>query len=341
MGFVALGILIAGLVVGYLYWKRVLDINTQMKRNETRVLYIPTGATYQDVLDSLRAGEFLKNYQTFNWVAEKKNYPQLVKAGRYELRGHLTNNQLVNKLRAGDQQALHLTLNNISGIYELAGVLGEKLEPDSLSFLNLFRSEEALSAFGVNPNTLTAYFLPNTYEVWWNTSPAAFLKRMRREFDQFWTDQRKAQAEKMNLTPIEVVTLASIVESETVQPSEQPTVAGLYINRLRRNMRLQSDPTVIYAIRLDNPQVQIRRVLNRHLRYESPYNTYLNAGLPPGPIKIPELATVDAVLNYEKHNYIFMAADPERPGFHNFASNLRQHNINARKYRNWANRAGL
>ena len=341
LGFIALAVLLGGLVLGYLYWKRVLDINTNMKRNETRVLFIATGATFQDVVDSLKAADLLKNYKTFNWVAEKKNYPELVKAGRYELRGRMTNNELVNQLRSGDQQPIHLTLNNISGIYELAGVLGRKLEPDSLSFLNLFQSQESLSAFGVNPQTLTAYFLPNTYEVWWNTSPTAFLKRMRKEFDKFWDESRSGKAEKLGLTPIEVVTLASIVESETVMPDEQPRVAGLYVNRLERNMRLQSDPTVIFAIKMDQPHLQIKRVLNRHLKYDSPFNTYQNAGLPPGPIRIPELRAIDAVLNKENHAYIFMAADPDRPGYHNFATNLRQHNINARKYQNWANRQGL
>ncbi len=341
LGFGAVAILLAGLTVGYLYWKRVLAVNTNMKRNETRVLFIPTGATFEEVVDSLNSGDIVKNLKTFRWVADKKNYPELVKAGRYELRGHMTNNELVNQLRAGDQQALHVTLNNISGIYQLAGVLGDKLEPDSLSFLNLFKSEESLSAFGVDPYTLTAYFLPNTYEVWWNTSPAAFLKRMRREFDEFWTEERRLKAAELGLTPIEVVTLASIVESETVKKDEQPRVAGLYLNRLKKNMRLQSDPTVIYAIKLDQPQVQIKRVLNRHLTYDSKFNTYKYAGLPPGPIRIPELTAIDAVLNHENHSFIFMAADPSRPGYHNFATNLRQHNINARKYQNWANRNGL
>ena len=341
LGFSALALLITGLILAYVFWNRILAVNTKMKANETRVLYIPTGASFSEVLDSLESGDVVKNYQSFQWVAEKKNYPELIKAGRYELRGKMTNNELVNQLRSGDQQALHLTLNNISGIHELAGVLGDKLEPDSLSFLNLFQSEEALSAFGVDPLSLTAYFLPNTYEVWWNTSPAAFLKRMRYEFDNYWTESRKSKAEDLGLNPIEVVTLASIVESETVKQDEQARVAGLYLNRLRINMRLQSDPTVIYAIKVDQPQVQIRRVLNRHLKYDSKFNTYIYSGLPPGPIRIPELSAIEAVLDHEDHSYLYMAADPSRPGYHNFASNLRQHNINARKYQNWANRAGL
>ncbi|MDZ7846252.1 MAG: endolytic transglycosylase MltG [Owenweeksia sp.] len=334
---IALLLAIAAMVVfAYLDYKRLLAINTTMGQNQTRVLYIPTGATFQDVTDSLQSKGILKNMNTFKWVAKKKSYPSLVKPGRYELRGHLTNNELVNKLRSGDQDPMHLTLHNISGIYQLAGQLGRKLEPDSISFLDLFNSKDALSAFGVDPNTLTAYFLPNTYEVWWDTSPTAFLRRMRQEFDRFWTEERLAKAKKLKLSPIEVVTLASIVESETVRNDEKPTVAGLYLNRLERGMRLQSDPTVIYALKRDDPKVKIPRVYYRHLSYESPFNTYQNAGLPPGPIKIPTHSSIEAVLNPASHNYVYMAADPDRPGYHSFASNLRQHNVNARKYREWA-----
>ena len=341
LGILLILIVLAGLLFGYLYWKRILAVNTTMDENQTKLLYIPTGANFQDVLDSLEAGNILKNESTFKWVAEKKNYPSLVKSGRYELRGRMTNNELINKLRAGDQDPVKLTLHGISGIYDLAGTLSRHLEPDSLSFVSLFRSQEALSAFGVNANTVTAYFLPNTYKVWWDTSPTAFLRRMRQEFDRFWNEQRLARAEKLGLSPIEVVTLASIVERETVREDEKPVVAGLYLNRLERNMLLQSDPTVIYGIRLDKPHVKINRVLYSHLSYDSPYNTYKYPGLPPGPIKIPALSSIDAVLNHREHNYIYMAADPDRPGYHSFASNLRQHNINARKYQRWANSAGL
>ncbi len=326
---------------GYLYWKRVLAINTTMGGDNKVELLIPTGSVYADVLDSLEANDVLKNIRTFKWVAEKKNYSQLVKPGRYVLEGGMTNNELVNKLRAGDQDPLMLTLHDISGIHQLAGTLGSKLEPDSTTFLNLFKADDALSAFGVNSNTVTAYFLPNTYEVWWDTSPAAFLQRMHKEFHKFWTEERMAKAKKLGLTPIEVVTLASIVEKETVKGDEKPVVAGLYLNRLERGMRLESDPTVIYGIRRDNPNMQIYRVYNKHLAYDSPYNTYRNTGLPPGPIKIPALSSIDAVLNHKEHNYIFMAADPERPGYHNFATTLRQHIVNANKYRRWASEAGI
>lgn len=334
-------LLLAGIYFGYLYYKRVLAINTTMDGDETAVLLIPTGSRYPEVLDSLESGNILKNTKTFEWVAEKKNYPQLVKPGRYVLKGGMTNNELVNKLRAGDQDPLRITLHDISGIHQLAGTLGAKLEPDSIAFLNLFKADEALSAFGVSSNTVTAYFLPNTYEVWWDTSPAAFLQRMRKEFNKFWDEERVRKAQQLGLSPIDVVTLASIVEKETVKGDEKPIVAGLYLNRLKRGMRLESDPTVIYGIRRDNPNMQIYRVYNKHLAYQSPYNTYRNAGLPPGPIKIPALSSIDAVLNHARHNYIFMAADPERPGYHNFASNLRQHTINANKYRRWANEAGI
>lgn len=334
-------LLIIGGLIGYDYYQRVWAVNTVMSEGEERVLFIPTGASYSEVLDSLVALEVLKDLEDFKWVADKKNYPSLVKSGRYVLEGPMTNNELANKLRSGDQDAVKLTLHNISGIYELAGKLGAKLESDSSSFLSLFKSEEALSAFGVEPRTVTAYFLPNTYEVWWNTSATAFLKRMRREFDRYWTPERSEKAEKQGLTPIEAITLASIVEKETVQSDEKPLVAGLYLNRLKKNMLLQSDPTAVYGYKLDYPAEKIRRVYNKHINYDSPFNTYLYQGLPPGPIKIPSLSTVEAVINPAEHDYIFMAADPDRPGYHNFATNLRQHNQNARKYRNWANRTGV
>lgn len=334
-------LLLVAVYFGYDYWKRIQAVNTTMEDGEEVVLLIPSGATYQDALDSLTANNILKDEKSFAWVADKKTYPDLVKPGRYVLEGGMSNNELVNKLRSGDQTPLKLTLHDISGIYELSGKLGHQLEPDSISFLQLFKSEDALSAFGVKPQDVTAYFLPNTYEVWWNTSPTAFLRRMHREFDKFWTEARQQKAKQLGLTPIEAVTLASIVEKETVKPDEKPVVAGLYLNRLRKGMLLQSDPTAVYGYKLSYPHEKIRRVYNKHIRYDSPYNTYLYRGVPPGPIKIPALSSIEAVLNYDEHNYIYMAADPSRPGYHNFATNLRQHNINAQKYRNWANRTGV
>ncbi len=336
--FVIVAALAACSILGFLYYKRILAVNVHLKPGQTFELFIPTGSDFAAVRDSLVANDILKNTKTFEWVADKKNYPSLVKPGRYVLVPGMTNNALVNKLRSGDQDPVQLTLHNISGIYELSARLSQTLEGDSLSFLNLLESDESLSAFGVSSNTVSAYFLPNTYELWWNTSPSALLKRMRQEFDKFWNEERQAKAKKLGLTPIEVVTLASIVEKETNRNDEKPTVAGLYANRIKQGMKLQSDPTVIYALLLENPKMKITRVYYKHLRYDSPYNTYMYPGLPPGPIKIPELSTVDAVLNREKHDYIFMVADPERPGYHTFARTLAQHERNRRKYIDWANR---
>ncbi|AEV32019.1 conserved hypothetical protein, YceG family [Owenweeksia hongkongensis DSM 17368] len=335
---VVVAVLVACSILGSLYYKRILAVNVKLKPGQTFELFIPTGSDFTAVRDSLVSNDILKNTNTFEWVADKKNYPSLVKPGRYVLVPGMTNNALVNKLRSGDQDAVQLTLHNISGIYELSARLSQTLEGDSLSFLNLLESDESLSAFGVSSNTVSAYFLPNTYELWWNTSPSALLKRMRQEFDKFWNEERQAKAKKLGLTPIEVVTLASIVEKETNRNDEKPTVAGLYANRIKQGMKLQSDPTVIYALLLENPKMKITRVYYKHLRYDSPYNTYMYPGLPPGPIKIPELSTVDAVLNREKHDYIFMVADPERPGYHTFARTLAQHERNRRKYIDWANR---
>ncbi len=334
-------LMVGGGIFAFVFYQRIFAPNVDLGDKETFFLKIPTGATYEWVLDSLSENEILKKQKGFDWVADRKNYPSLVKAGRYEIPNGMSNNDLVNKLRSGDQDPIQLTLNNLSGIYKLSGELGEVLEPDSLDFLQLLESEAALSAFGVNPKTVSAYFLPNTYEVWWNTSPSAFLQRMHREFDNYFDEERKRKAKKLNLNPIEVVTLASIVQSETAMNDEKPIVAGLYLNRLRRGIKLQSDPTSVYGYLLDHPTEQIRRVYYKQTRYDSEFNTYIYGGLPPGPIRIPDLSSIEAVLNPADHGYIFMAADPERSGYHNFAKTNAQHTRNARKYREWANRAGV
>ena len=328
-----------GLYWGYGYYQKVFEPNTRLDKNFE--LRVPEGSSFQSVLDTLSRRQVLDNVESFKWVAEKKGYPQRIRAGRYLIKPGWNNNEIVNKLRSGAQDPVKLVLHDISGVYELAGKLGKKLEPDSVEFLELLTSAEKLKTYEVNPQTATAYFLPNTYEVYWTLSPEAFMSRMRDEFYRFWTDERLRKAREMNLTPVEVVTLASIVEKETVKPDEKKEVAGLYYNRIRKGMKLQSDPTVIYAINMDHPTRTIQRVYYKDLAYSSPYNTYQNPGLPPGPIKIPALSSIDAVLNYAHHDYIFMVADPERPGYHSFATTLRGHEINRRKCINWLNEDAL
>ncbi len=321
-----------GLFIGFRYYEKIFSPNVEIRGGETFSLYVPRGSDFQILLDSLSVNHILKDTKSFRWLAENERYVENVKPGHYLLKEGWNNKSLINKLKLGSQDPVKLVLNNVKNAYELAGKLSKKLESDSLEFLSFLSNDSILAEYGLDRYTAIVYFLPNTYEFYWNFSPESILKRMKREFDCFWTESRKNKAAKLELTPIEVITLASMVEKETVQKEEMPTVAGLYFNRLKRNMKLQSDPTVIYGINQEFPRRKITRVYFKDLEYDSPYNTYMYSGLPPGPIKIPELCTIHAVLNYEKHDYIFMVSDPERPGHHNFAKTMREHQQNRIKY---------
>lgn len=334
-------LLVAGAAFAYFTYRSIYGPNfTWSASRESEYLYIPTGASFETVVDSLRP--HLKNPESFVWVARKKNYPTLVRAGRFRLKSGWSNNALINRLRSGEQAPLDITLNQISSLSELAGIFGRHLEADSLAYLRYFQTEGHWQGTGWSRQEAAAVFLPNTYRFFWNTDPKGVLERMVGEAELFWAQRRDA-AEALGMTPLEVVTLASIVEAETAQADEMPTVAGLYLNRLRQGIKLQADPTVIYGIQEEQRQQgiaepkAIKRVLFRHLRHPSPYNTYRHSGLPPGPIRFPSVQAIEATLNYRKHNFIFMAADPERPGYHSFARNLQEHNRNRAKYIQWLN----
>lgn len=324
-----------GVIMAFRYYRMVFAPNVQIDGDEDFTVYIPSETVFQQLIDTLTTHDLLRDVEGFIWVAQKKHYAENIKGGRYIIKDGWNNNQLVNKLRSGKQDAIKLILNNIESVYELSGNLAKSLEGDSLDFLNYLQDEYHLKELGLSKATSILYFLPNTYEFYWNSSPQVVMERMRKEYTFFWTEERRNKAENIGLKPEEVVVLASIVEKETVQKDEMAKVAGLYMNRLKRNMKLQSDPTVIYGINQDYPERRITRVLYKDLEYNSPYNTYLYKGLPPGPIKIPELHTIDAVLNYEKHDYIYMVADPQRPGYHNFAKTHAGHRQNSRKYHRW------
>jgi UPF0755 protein len=241
----------------------------------------------------------------------------------------MNNNEIINLLRSGRQSPVRLTFNNIKYKEHLAGRIGMQLEADSAELLKLLNSREALSKYDVTPDQALAFILPNTYEFLWNTSASEFLDRMYKEFNRFWTEERRKKAADLSLRPVEVGILASIVESETNKWDEMSRVAGVYINRLRKGMLLQADPTARYAA--NDPS--IRRVLNRHLAIDSPFNTYIYAGLPPGPICMPSIRTIDKVLDYEQHDYIFFCAKEDFSGYHVFAKTNAQHEQNARRYR--------
>ena len=265
------------------------------------------------------------------------DYTQKVKAGKYRLQKGMSNRKLINMLKAGNQEPVKLAYQNVRLKENFAAMVSKKIEADSLSIINLLDSTAFIEKYGFNTHSVYAMFVPNSYELYWNTSAEKFFLRMYEEYQKFWTPERKNKAEKISLTPIQVSVLASIVDGEALHDKEMPMIAGLYMNRYKKGIRLEADPTVIFA----NNDFTIHRVLNKHLRKESPYNTYLNMGLPPGPISMPSINAIDAVLNYAKHNYLYMCAKEDFSGCHNFATNLIQHQINARKFQQALNELNI
>jgi len=322
--FFAVAFIIAGLR-GYQLYMYVFKENAKTDY----VLIIKENETYDDVFNELETIDVLYNYKAFRWVSKKKNYPGNVKPGRYKIEKNMNTNQVVNILRSGLQEPVEVTFNNVRFKEDLAGKVSKYIQADSLEILGLFSDKEKIEAYGFTPETFRAMFIPNTYEFYWTTSAEEFANRMKKEFERFWNEERREKAKEINLTPAEVTTLASIVQAETIKKDELRRVAGLYVNRLKRGMLLQADPTVKYAV----GDFSLRRILNKHLEIDSPYNTYKYAGLPPGPISFPEPASIDAVLNYEDHNYLYMVARDDFSGYHNFASTLSEHNRNAARYR--------
>ncbi len=297
-------------------------------------LYIKTGSTYEEVIDALKTLNIVKHINSLEWVAEKKNYSSHVYSGRYLIQNRMSNNELINMLRSGKQKPLNLTFNNLRTLKQLADRISEQLEFDSDTLMALLTSDSIQKKYGFNKYTINCMFISNTYEIYWNISPKAFLDRMYKEYDAFWNTRRRLKAENMGLTREEVMTLASIVNEETRKSDEKSRVAGVYINRLKKGIRLQADPTVIYGLGNFN----IKRVLRKHYQLETPFNTYLIDGLPPGPICFPDISTIDAVLNFEKNNYLYFCARPDFSGYHAFARTLEEHNRNAALYRRELNK---
>jgi UPF0755 protein len=246
----------------------------------------------------------------------------------------MTNNEIINKLRSGRQDPVRVTFNKIRTLEQFADHISDQIEVDAGKLLLLMNTRAIQDKYGFNEYTIKCMFIPNTYEFYWNTSEERFLERMFKEYNKFWNAERTIKATKMNMSKEQIITLASIVEEETQRNTEKSTVAGVYMNRLRIGMRLQADPTIIYAV----GDFNIKRVLKKHYEIDSPYNTYLNAGLPPGPICIPEISTIDAVLSYEKNDYLYFCAKSDFSGYHSFAKTLEQHNRNAYLYRRELNK---
>ena len=329
-------LILAGAGVVYYLYRQILAPNVSVTK-ENEFVYLPTGSTFSQVVDSLQASGMLQNVASFQWVAERMGYPEKVKLGKYQLRDGMNNRELVQLLRSGKQVPVKLIFNNIRTKSDLAGKISRQLEVDSLQLLQLLNDSAVLSPLGFNTENILCMFIPNTYEVYWNMSAEKFFKKMDTEYESFWNKTRLHKAKDEGLTPIQVSVLASIVQSETSRNSEKSTIAGVYMNRLRKNWKLEADPTLIYAMN----DFSIKRVLNEYKEIDSPYNTYKYFGLPPGPICLPEISSLEAVLNFSSHDYMYFCAREDLSGYHSFASDLKTHMLNARRYQTELNRRNI
>lgn len=332
-----LGAVVMSVIMWQIYQIAFVD-NTAFENPEAHV-YIATNATLNDVVQELEP--LLKNATSFEKVAYQKQYSSAIKPGHFILYKGMTNNDIINVLRSGNVPVM-VKFNNQERIENLAKHISNQIEADSTSLVNVMKDEAFLNEIGLNMENALSLYIPNTYEFYWNTDANGFRDRMKKEYEKFWNDDRKSQAEKLNLSPEEVISLAAIVQKETAMVNERPRVAGVYINRLRKNMLLQADPTVIYAIKKKNNNFDqvIKRVLYVDLEIDSPYNTYKYPGVPPGPISMPDISSIDAVLKPENHEYLYFVADVEDFGYHKFAKTLTQHNINKQAYIRWLNAQG-
>jgi UPF0755 protein len=335
---IAVAVISVLIVYGFILMRQIFSANTKFAEKELYV-YIPTDSKYEDVKKII--APYVENMDRFETVANKRDYPENVKPGRFLFTKGMNSYDLVKTLRLN--VPVNLAFNNQERLENLAGRVGSQIEADSLSLLKSFRDSIFLKENGFNEENVLAMFIPNTYELYWNTSADKFRDKMIKEYRNFWNKERVAKAAKQGLTPIQATILASIVHKESVKKDERPRIAGVYLNRLRAQMPLQADPTVIYAIKKksnDFDQV-IKRVFYNDLTMSSPYNTYMNIGLPPGPIAMPDITALEAVLNPEKNNYIYFCASVDRFGYHEFAATLEEHNKNAKKYSDWINSQGV
>ncbi|MCR9262797.1 MAG: endolytic transglycosylase MltG [Flavobacteriaceae bacterium] len=329
-----LGLLVCGFVA-YQIYNAIFSPNTQFNNNEAFV-YIASDATFTDVKSSLEP--LLKDLSTFEAVAKRKGYVTNIKAGKYALKKGMNNNEIINTLRSANIP-VRVSFNNQESLESLAGRISEQLEADSVSLVQAFNDSDFLRETNFDEDSKLGMYLPNTYEFFWNTKAEGFRDRMLKEYRAFWNEERLQKAKAQNLTPEQVIALAAVVQKETAKVDERRRVAGVYLNRIRKGILLQADPTVIFAIKKEtgNYDTIIKRVLYRDLEMDSPYNTYKYAGVPPGPITMPDISSIEAVLNPEKHEYLYFVADVSNFGYHMFAKTLAQHNRNKVQYTRWLN----
>lgn len=319
-----------------IWWMYRSVLGSPFQISETVYVYVRPDDTAASVRRQLCEVGNARHLRGWNILCALRSYQP--RTGRYAVSPGESMLGVYRKLLRGHQEPVRLTVPSVRGLHRLAGTLGSKLMMDSVEVAELLADTAYMSCYGYDAASVPSMFIPNTYEVYWDISVDDLMERLQREHDRFWAaSERMDKAAALGLTPEEVYTLASIVDEETAVNDEKPDVAGLYINRLRRDMPLQADPTVKFAVGDET----LRRITSQHLQVESPYNTYLHEGLPPGPIRIASIAGIDAVLNATKHNYIYMCAREDFSGRHNFASNYAQHQANARRYQQALNRRGI
>lgn len=312
---------------GYYAYQIVYTPNILVGK-QPRPLVIPRGAHFKDVQDLLHKGDYTQDLISFSFLSKLMDYDEQVKPGRYLLQPNQSNIQAIRLLRAGIQEPVKITFNNVRLISDLSEKITRNLNMKSAEFEAALIKFAMNNSSGFNKDNVLTMFIPNTYEVYFNVSPDELVDRMHDEFKKFWNEERRRKAEAVGLTPVEVSILASIVQAESVKHDEAPIIAGLYINRLKKDIPLQADPTLVFAV----GDFTLKRVLNEHKEIDSPYNTYRNRGLPPGPVNMPEIFAIDAVLNYKKSDYLYMCAKEDFSGRHNFTHSYRQHINNAQRY---------
>lgn len=305
--------------------------------DEKVYIYVDKDDNVDSVLHKVEAVAEPAAMTGFRKVVSFKDYGSNIKRGRYELNNNASAWSFTNTLLRGEQTPLNVPVPSVRTLDRLAAAVGKKLELDSVTLLNKLTDPAVCKKYGFEPNTIAGMFIPDSYNMYWTVSVDEFLDRMKQEYDKFWNDERKKKAQEIGFTLNEIATLASIVTEETRNTAEKPTIAGLYINRLHKNMLLQSDPTVKFALK----DFAAKRIYNRMLTVDDPYNTYKYAGLPPGPIKIPMKEDLEAVLNYQHHDYLYMCAKETFDGTHNYARTLSEHNANAQRYQRALNERGI
>ncbi|MCK5401154.1 MAG: endolytic transglycosylase MltG [Flavobacteriaceae bacterium] len=323
----------------FFVYRAMFSPNTTFNNDEAYI-YISSDAGYDQVRESLIP--LLRDIKTFDALAARKKYTANIKAGKFLIKKNMTNNDIINSIRSNNIP-VRVSFNNQNSLEQLAGRVAQQIEADSSSLINIMRDTLFYKENSFSDQTVLGMYLPNSYELFWNTTAEDFRNRMLKEYKRFWNESRLNQAKIINLDQDQVMTLASIVYEESKQKSEQTRIAGVYFNRLKNKWPLQADPTLKFAA-YQLPKYKntiIRRVLNEHKDIDSPYNTYKNIGLPPGLITMPDISAIEAVLNYEKHSYFYFAADAQKPGYHKFAKTLTRHNQNARDYQRFLSKQGI